>query len=241
MTGATGNIYGGLTDLSEMLFMLHMLREDDLFLDVGANVGVYSILASKVCRSNCIAFEPVPSTLRVLMDNVRLNDVVDRVQVLPVGVSDVAGTALFQHDLDTMNRIVENVSASSSVMEIDLVALNELDWSAGLPVLIKVDIEGAEYRALRGASTLLSNPQLLALVVETNASGARYSSSDQQVADYLGDHGFYPHLYDPESRALAPLDLGSLGERNTIFVRSGDDVRVRLGGGPLVTVNGKSY
>src|SRR5438552_2237409 len=55
MTGATGNIYCGLHEFVEMAFCLHLLRRDDLFLDIGANVGSYTVLASKVCGARSIA------------------------------------------------------------------------------------------------------------------------------------------------------------------------------------------
>jgi hypothetical protein len=46
MTGATGNWYCGLHELNDMAFVLHLLRKDDHFLDVGANIGSYSVLAA---------------------------------------------------------------------------------------------------------------------------------------------------------------------------------------------------
>src|SRR5947209_1032427 len=46
MTGATGNIYTGLHEFEEMAFTLHLLRPGELFVDVGANVGVYTVLAA---------------------------------------------------------------------------------------------------------------------------------------------------------------------------------------------------
>src|ERR1700761_268360 len=46
MTGATGNMYCGLHEYNEMAFLLHLLREDDLFIDIGANIGSYTVLAS---------------------------------------------------------------------------------------------------------------------------------------------------------------------------------------------------
>jgi hypothetical protein len=45
MTGATGNIYCGLHEFAEMGFLLHLLRPGDVFVDVGANVGSYTVLA----------------------------------------------------------------------------------------------------------------------------------------------------------------------------------------------------
>src|SRR5215469_765130 len=47
-TGLTGNVYCGLMEYEEMLFLLHFLRPDHLFVDVGANAGAYTVLASKV-------------------------------------------------------------------------------------------------------------------------------------------------------------------------------------------------
>ncbi len=51
MTGATGNIYAGLHEFADMSFLLHFLRPNDLFVDVGANVGSYTVLASGVCKA----------------------------------------------------------------------------------------------------------------------------------------------------------------------------------------------
>jgi hypothetical protein len=66
MTGATGNIYVGLDEFVDMMLPLHFLREGDLFLDIGANVGSYTVLASGVCRAKTLAFEPDPGTSRHL-------------------------------------------------------------------------------------------------------------------------------------------------------------------------------
>jgi hypothetical protein len=60
MTGATGNIYGGLHEFADMLFVLHFLRQGDLFLDVGANIGSSTVLASGVRGARTWAFEPDP-------------------------------------------------------------------------------------------------------------------------------------------------------------------------------------
>ena len=66
-TGLTGNIYTGLHEFIDMGFLLHFLRDEDLFIDVGANVGSYSILACYAVGARGIAFEPVPSTYNGLL------------------------------------------------------------------------------------------------------------------------------------------------------------------------------
>ena len=72
MTGATGNIYAGLHEFADMAFTLHFLRPDDLFMDVGANVGSYTLLASGVCKARTISFEPYPETMAALRRNIDL-------------------------------------------------------------------------------------------------------------------------------------------------------------------------
>src|SRR5262245_49492831 len=64
MKGATHFISPGLCEFDEMCFVAHFLRSDDLFVDVGANVGAYTVLASAVAASRTIAFEPNPGTFR---------------------------------------------------------------------------------------------------------------------------------------------------------------------------------
>ena len=58
MTGATGNIYFGLHEFEEMSFLLHFLKEDDTFYDVGANIGSYTILGAGICKAKVLCFEP---------------------------------------------------------------------------------------------------------------------------------------------------------------------------------------
>ena len=73
MTGATGNIYCGLHEFADMAFVMHALCPEDLFADIGANVGSYSVLAAGVADACVIAAEPSPVTFAHLQDNIRVN------------------------------------------------------------------------------------------------------------------------------------------------------------------------
>jgi hypothetical protein len=75
LTGATGNVYVGLHEFEDMAFVLHFLRAGDLFVDVGANIGSYTILAAMGVGADCIAFEPGVAAFGWLERNVRLNGV----------------------------------------------------------------------------------------------------------------------------------------------------------------------
>src|SRR5258707_13161636 len=77
-TGLTGNIYVGLHEFSDMGFLLHFLRKGDLFVDVGANVGSYTILACAAVVRRGLAFEPMPSTYWRLVGSVSMSHLYER-------------------------------------------------------------------------------------------------------------------------------------------------------------------
>ncbi len=70
MSGATGNLGVGLHEFVDMAFVVHFLREGDLFLDIGANVGSFTVLAAGVARARSFAFEPIADTARDLRRNI---------------------------------------------------------------------------------------------------------------------------------------------------------------------------
>src|ERR1700737_3441722 len=72
-TGATMNFYTGLQEYDDMAFLLHTLRSEDLFVDVGANVGSYTLLAAGAVGARCVSLEPVPLAFGRLLENIRLN------------------------------------------------------------------------------------------------------------------------------------------------------------------------
>ena len=63
----TGNIYCGLAKFADMAFVLHVLRAGDLFVDIGANAGAYTLLASSVTGAKTTCFEPAPATYARLL------------------------------------------------------------------------------------------------------------------------------------------------------------------------------
>src|SRR5690348_855531 len=69
MTGATGNVYCGLHEFEDMAFIAHYLRPTDFFVDVGANVGSYTVLAAGVAGASVMSFEPDSLTYHRLVRN----------------------------------------------------------------------------------------------------------------------------------------------------------------------------
>ena len=69
------NIYYGLMEYEEMSFLLHVLRKNILFIDIGSNAGAFTILASKVIGANTIAYEPVEDSRERLKKQIQLNSI----------------------------------------------------------------------------------------------------------------------------------------------------------------------
>ena len=119
------NIYTGLEDFEEMGFLLHLLREGDLFVDVGANEGAYTLLAAGVCQAEAIAIEPIPATVNLLLLNLRINDLLDSVTVGNFGVGSSCSELYFTQEQGVLNHALMNKPDDSN--EFILVKVFPLD------------------------------------------------------------------------------------------------------------------
>lgn len=215
MTGATGNIYVGLMEYEDMSFLLHYLQEDDLFYDIGANVGVYTILASKVKKANTVSIEPLPLTYEKLLDNIqinRLNNVISK----NIGLSFEPSKLYFTTNKDTMNSVA--LSSDTSKLEVNVDTLDNISDKFGIPQIIKIDVEGYETNVLRGAKKVLEGDTLEVIILELNGSGEKFGFYDDNIHNDLLDYGFFPYTYNPFTRMLVRLDKYS--SHNTIYIKN---------------------
>lgn len=219
MTGATGNIYCGLHEFVDMAFVLHVLRPGDLFVDVGANIGSYTVLASAVCGARSIAIEPDPGTVQSLKRNVEVNGIGDRVTVIETAVGAEAGAVRFTVGKDTTNRVTGE--ADEPTREVKVCTLDDILANKD-PLLIKMDVEGYEPQVVGGALATLAKPSLAAVITET---------TDPTIESCLENCGFVRASYQPFERQIAavPPPRGGVpaASNNTLFVRI-DQVRERL-------------
>ena len=233
--GLTGNIYCGLMEYQEMLFVLHALRPEDVFLDVGANAGAYTVLASGVVGATSIAFEPIAGTVERLTSQIQLNHIESVASVLNVGVGSARGTLLFTNKHDTVNRVARTGQLESTV-SVEVLALDECTLPPG-DVVIKIDVEGYECEVLKGASRVLSSGRVKALVVELNESGETFGYSNEDAHQILVGHGLVPIAYDPIARQMEVLATYNRRAGNTIYVRDVSEARALVTAAPYRTVH----
>jgi FkbM family methyltransferase len=235
MTGATGNVYCGLHDFEDMSFVLHALRPDDLFVDVGANAGAYTVLAAGAVGCRCMAFEPIRSTYSALLDNIRLNDLASRVDARNEGVGEESGTVAFTAHQDTLNHVAVEADRSRAVIRVPVTTL-DVALRGKAPTVLKIDVEGFETRVLAGADATLRSAGLLALLLELNGSGARYGFDESALHAKVQEYGFLPARYEPLTRELRVADNGRNHTGNTLYVRSIEALQARIASAPRFTV-----
>jgi FkbM family methyltransferase len=218
MAGIIGNIYTGLADFEEMAFLLHLLRKDDLFVDVGANAGAYSLLAAGVCSANALAIEPIPSTYAHLVRNIEVNELTSLVKTLNLGIGATRTELKFTNNLDAMNRVAFKDHDYENAIVVQVEPLDSL-LAARAPTLMKVDVEGYELEVFKGAARVLGDPALLGMIVEMNGLGRCYGSTCQDVHNYLAHAGFRPYGYSPSAREVSALHSFHSEKFNTIYIR----------------------
>jgi FkbM family methyltransferase len=230
MTGATGNIYVGLHEFVDMMFVLHFLRDGDLFIDIGANIGSYAVLASGVCRATTWAFEPDPSTVRKLKRNIAVNNLDALVTVYECALGANEGEVPLTVGRDTGNRVVDVRNK-----DVQIVAQQRLDALMGVasrPVMMaKIDVEGYEEEVIRGAKALLANDQLKVIDLEWPASSIR---------EVLSSHNFIKAYYDPFSRRLEREPVNAVSSQNSLFVRDWEFISSRLIAADKIKILGHS-
>lgn len=230
MTGATGNLYCGLHEFQDMALVLHYFTAGGgLFLDIGANVGSYTILAVKAGQADALCVEPAPLAFARLQRNLRCNDISHRCDARQVVAGGGHGSIRFSTDQDTTNHVV-GADYSGSSSEVPVFSVDDLLEGRSAAVW-KVDVEGFETQVLSGASSGLSDPAVKVVLLE---------GDEPVIREQMLQRGFQRHSYDPSTRKLCQVTDRS-GYGNNLWVRDAAEVETRLASAPKQTVFGVSF
>jgi FkbM family methyltransferase len=237
---AVWTIYDGVHEWEELQFCLRYLRPGDHFVDVGANVGVFSTLVgTRIPGVRITAIEPFPPVREDLLANLALNDLSsDVVDVVDFAVSDTAGEATFEVlDRDVLNRLAPGSGTGDGATTGITVPVTTLDELVGddPPALIKIDVEGSELLVMKGARGLLMAADAPVLLFEHAGYCAHFGITPAEVRAFLRSVGYTIYLLNGE---LSPWHSDELPPTlNVIACRDVAAVRARLhspGGAPAV-------
>lgn len=153
-----------------------LLGDDELFLDIGANIGIYSIQVAALRRiaGQCHAFEPMPANVAQLRENVALNGLSDCVTVHPFGLSDAPDTLqlafVHQNGADTGNAEIvgeQKPGDDRPRFSIEVRRLDDITLPQRRIGVIKIDVEGHEDFAYRGGAQRLAKDRPI-IIAEYN-------------------------------------------------------------------------
>jgi len=231
MKGAAHYITPRLCEFEEMAFVMHFLRPNEVFVDIGANIGAFTIMAAGVASARVVAFEASPDTYEMISRNIRLNGFQERVKVIHAAVGRNEGTAQFSVGLGTencvdMKKVGNSVTVKMTTLDKELAETH--------PNLLKVDVEGFETEVFAGAAKTLRQNSLQAIIVERNNLGARYGFDEEPLHREIQSCGFTPCNYDPFNRKLFKLSEGAA--ENIIYARNIPAANERLRTAPAFTL-----
>ena len=187
-------------------FVTHCHRGMLLF-DVGASYGLFSLAAAKF-DGNAVAVDPSPIAIRMIGRQLDLNQARQNIQLVKAAVSDVNGSLKMLSSGVFSEGYLRFVTGRShrDLTDVDAITIDMLACEFGSPTHIKIDVEGYEAAALRGARETLTRFSPLLFLELHNQLVAANGSDPNEALDELESLGY-------ETLALdgSPLD------RNTIF------------------------
>jgi FkbM family methyltransferase len=214
--------YGHYHERYEADLVQRLLGDDDVFWDVGANVGYFTLVAATALknRGQIIAFEPGKNAYARLADNLALN-AYENIKTFPVAVTDREGEAVLHlaGDIaDSSANLYQAGQAQAGQEVCRTVGLDHFLSSQGLrpPDLIKLDAEGAELAVLQGAQRLLAESPPLWLMEMEERNLVAAGASKAAVAHFLTGYG-YRAAHLSKGRWYAAADLEGVRGRNIFW------------------------
>lgn len=199
-------VYTKLPEYPEMVLMKKRLKQKGIFFDVGANMGAFTMLAaSLITKGKVYAFEPIPSVLKILYQNVNLNQLQDRVKIIEKVVSNNNGKEKFIiQDVAEYSHISYSDTYKDVAKGISIPSIRLEDYCKGEKInfidMMKIDVEGAEMKVLEGIEPYISKGQIGLFIIELCAHSHMYGNNHQQVLDYLRKFGYLTFMMDNKLR-----------------------------------------
>jgi len=218
--------FGHYHERYEAALVQRLLSDDDVFWDIGANVGYFTLVAAAalVNHGQIAAFEPGENAYARLVENLGLNPY-RNVKTFNLAVSDREGEAVLHVSgdiADSSASLYEPGQAQARGQACRTVALDHFLRAEGLrpPNLIKLDVEGAELAVLQGARELLAHTPPLFLMEMEEKNLAAAGASKAAIAQVLTGYG-YRAAHLRKGRWYATTDLAGVKGRNIFWFNPG--------------------
>lgn len=210
--------------------LIDALKPGDAFIDVGAHIGYFSLIASSLVgqQGRIYSFEPEEKNHAALLNHLKLNNTTN-VQPYRWAISSSVGVAdLFVHPLhdgahaiwDIKSRLYEKDRAQITRVPVFTTSLDAM-FQNGAPLnlkAIKIDVEGFEMEVLKGMQTVLSTARVPVVIVEINQGLLPVTkTSEQEIREFMVRRGYSILADDPETGNLVPLQLDQPFKSNFVY------------------------
>ena len=171
MMAGPASMQDGSYEYDETRDIINLIKEADVFIDVGANVGYYSCVARSFGKK-VLTIEPLWQNTQYIYHNLSCNGWFD-VEVYPVGLSDKPGLSVL-YGVGTEASLIKNWAGLSTkkrmvpLSTMDILVANRF---SGQKLVIKIDVEGTEYQVLKGSYETLHRTPAPLWIIEIGLTG----------------------------------------------------------------------
>jgi FkbM family methyltransferase len=202
-----------------------ILGPGDVFLDVGANIGYFSLLAAiQQPSAKVIAFEPVSSVFDKLEENISINNAknITAIKVAVGKKNEAREIYISGADNMGMSSFQKPENYSGRFEKVNTIAIDEWIRSSGLPGinLIKLDIEGSEFAALEGMNETLQNFKPLVITEINPAALKAFDLAPADIFNYLKKLDYSGFLILKDARLEHVGDFGIADTQNVLFIHN---------------------
>ena len=226
-------LYNVLMDWPEFPFLEKYLRPGDTVIDIGANIGVYSLWISRFVgiKGKIIAFEPARECFTRLVRQCAQNGLT---QIVPenLAVSSKSGNIQLTSGRDLENYIAVNNLPSETLQHVEAISLDSYLKAVSIDEVsfLKIDVEGAEPLVLEGADLSLREQRIALIQFEVGEHWARYGYHLVDVTNKLKHFGYIPFAPDESGNDICRIgDWGAAIRGQNLFVaRSIPEILMRV-------------
>jgi FkbM family methyltransferase len=222
--GSPSNLLnGGRYEEENLEVLLSFVKEDTIFLDIGANLGFFTLQIGKriVRKGRVYSFEPHPKLSNLLRWNVHLNGLAVSVTCFPFGLSDQNSPAKFAYPIGHLGGGAVGDLSNSAAYDIVDCELRRLDDVLGPEFscdLVKIDVEGHELNVLKGMKQIVKNSPEIKILFEKISLNVGTEEAFEEYFNELGCDLY--HVRDDSS--LEKLVTGSLKDRSGYVLAARD-------------------
>jgi len=195
-----------------------LIRNGDVILDIGANMGLWSMIPAAIHgpKIKIHAFEPVPELFHKLIENIKENKIDSSYITYNIALSETDGELIFNRDNNNsgMGYISSVADPSFDQIKIQSKVLSDIRKNHRIDKVdfVKIDVEGAELQVLRGDKNLFMNDHAPLLTIEViDENQKRFGHSSNELIQQLIDWGYKLSYLNESIGRLEDFDINSIG------------------------------